>query len=396
MIMSENKSKNYIPVALRLLIIAYVLISVLVMLFTHNSIVSAVFNMLFVPAMAGAVICKVFKLGVNVPKSLLTGYIFMWTVLEVVAIPVAWYKKPFDFVVYAVYISAMLLAAAGTVVVLLSADRIKGKLSGYKKAFVEKERKDTIFNVVVFSVMILAVLIFIVHHALYTHCDADDSRFVTNAVDIVRSNAILQTDPTTGGPMIPLYGDFSKDIVSHWMVFFAYLGKVCNVSPVIAAHSYLPVVIYMMVFGTYWMIAGEIYKNKIFERSAMVIIALVVIVFGGYSTHGMEMVTMVRIWQGKAVVASLGIATLIYLFFRIYKEPAKLSLYVLLFMTNISMGLMSGMGIIIAPIMTACYGIVYVFATKKFRVLILMGLTCIPSAVLFYLGRVLTIDKFLG
>ena len=320
----------------------------------------------------------------------------MWALLELVSIPVAWYKKSFNITVYVVYILSVILALAGCVVVILFSENVRDRLCGYKKAFEDKSKRDTILNIVVFAVMISGVVLFIIHHIAYTHADADDSRFVTNAVDICRTNMILRTDPTTGGAIIPEYGDFSKDIVSHWSVYLAYIGRICYMSPTIAAHTFLPAMIYLMLFGVYWMISGDLFKDKIFERSSMLIIALVVLVYGGYSTHGMEMVTMVRIWQGKAVVASLGISSLIYLFFCIYKEPEKLSYYVLLLLNNIAMGLMSGMGVIIAPIMTMCFGIVYMIITKKFRVVLLMTITCIPSGILYYLGRVLTIQKFLG
>ena len=126
--MEKQETKNYIKKGVPLAVIVFVMAGVLNMAFFKNSVLAAVYNMLFMPAMAGAVICRVLKVGVNVPRSLVTGYMFMWAVLELVAIPVAWYKKPFDIVVYAVYASTAVLAAAGTVMVILYAGKIQEKL----------------------------------------------------------------------------------------------------------------------------------------------------------------------------------------------------------------------------------------------------------------------------
>lgn len=68
--------------------------------------------------------------------------------------------------------------------------------------------------------------------------NADDSRFVVNAVDTVRTNRMLLTDVNTGQEIAYWTGDLYKDVISPWAVFAAYLSKITGISAASMMHTF--------------------------------------------------------------------------------------------------------------------------------------------------------------
>ena len=146
--------------------------------------------------------------------------------------------------------------------------------------------------------------------------------------------------------------------------------------------------------------------QKTEDKLLAMILLIFLFIFGNYSTHSQETVSMIRVWQGKATLAVFGVLTLIYLFRRlemsfgsssgIKSRSGEWQSYVLLLAADLSMCLMSSMGIVIAAIMIVVYGFYVAFKVRKVRVAVLMVLLLIPNACLYIFSEIYTIERFLS
>lgn len=113
--------------------------------------------------------------------------------------------------------------------------------------------------------------------------NADDTRFVVNAVDTVRTNRMLLTDVNTGKEILSWTGDLFKDVISPWAVFAAYLSKITGISAASMMHTFLPPVLLAVMMCIFWLIAGELFDKHIY-RSLFVILLLVMYMYGYFQS----------------------------------------------------------------------------------------------------------------
>ncbi len=324
----------------------------------------------------------------NMGFFLISGYLLIWTLIEILAIPVTILKAPFSCVFIPVTVIIVVAAIAGLVIMIKEARVSKGD---GKCALISvfKTKSDVIFFVV--FLLLFIVLICLIEMTLFY--DADDSRFLVNAGDILRTNRILSTDPVTGGPIDLGYRDFKKDLIGQWSAFLAFAAKLSGVNATVYAHSIYPVIAMILIILIYWILLGE---RSITDKSIGMIAVMAFIIFGNYSTHSQETVSVIRIWQGKATMALFGTLTMIYLFGKIIDHEADVSNFILIFTVNMSLSLMSSMGMVIAAIMIAVYGIYAGISRRSIRVCLVSFLMCIPNALLYVLSAVYTLEKYLG
>lgn len=91
---------------------------------------------------------------------------------------------------------------------------------------------------------------------------------------------------------------------------------------------------------------------------------------------------MVRLWQGKALLAAAFLPLLFYLCISILLEKEPSHPWFLLILANISCCLLSSMGIILAPLMTGCFLAVCLLLTRKWKRVLLGLMCCLPSILL--------------
>ncbi len=339
--------------------------------------------------------------AMNMGLFLISGYLLIWTMIELLAIPVTMLKASFSCVFIPVTVVVILAAIAGLVIIIKD---IRGNKGDEKYALISvfKTKSDVIAFVI--FILLAIGLICVIEMTLFY--DADDSRFLVNAGDILRTNRILSTDPVTGGPINEGYRDFKKDLIGQWSAFLAYGAKLSGLNATVYAHSVYPVIAMILILLIYWILLGE---RSITDKSIGLIAVLAFIIFGNYSTHSQETVSVIRIWQGKATMALFGTLTMIYLFGRITERKSDtknntksntkgedLRDFILIFTVNMAMSLMSSMGMVLAAVMIAIYGLYAGIIRRNIRVFIISCILCVPNALLYLLSAVYTLDKYLG
>lgn len=332
------------------------------------NIILALIVLILIPILMGNSICTILKLDITIGKAYTVGFVGMWAILQLITVPLVMLKQSFMIVVIVESVLICAICLYGLIKRRFASPIPKLKGLGEKAAF---------------AVMCIIVVALLVVTALMQHTDADDSRFVVNAVDIVRTNKMFLTNPATGQPIAVWEGELIKDVTSPWAVFIAYCAKVTGIHATIMAHTFLPIVLTLMMCVVYWLLSDIFFRGDIVYRSVFTIMAIILNVYGYYSVYSAETFAITRIWQGKAVVASIGIPFIFLIGMWIYENVEQNGLYVLLFMTALAMCLMSGMGIIIGAVMSGCIGFVYGVMKKNIKAFLKIVAAALPCIIYF-------------
>lgn len=337
-----------------------------------------------VPVIVGQGVNRILKIDTGVVKNFLVGNIFIWALFQLVTVPLVLTKQSFLLVVgiVNVVLAVICLYVFFEEIIRKKAECFKlktwtSKLKGLKGA-------DGFALVVLFAALgwLLYKIISL------QHTDADDSRFVVNAVEILRTNRMFLTDLITGQELETWIGEIIKDVTAPWAVYIAYLAKMTAISAVIMAHSVMPVSLILCAMSAFWLISAEVFKKDITNRSIFMCLVILLNVYGYYSIYTAETFMLTRIWQGKATVASVAIPAMFLLAMWLYENEKSYGYYVLIALLDIGMCLMSGMGIIIGAIMLGSFGLVYGIAKRKLWIPITLWSMAIPNVVYFVINAI--------
>ena len=320
--------------------------------------ISMIIMLLFVPVLAGITICKIIGVRKNLASCYLVGTFSEWALIQLISVPLILMKLNFKIVVIAV---SSILALACLYGIYIFITEIKTwKLD---------KKEWNISAIFAFVLMIATYLYIVISFYRLQHTDADDARFVVNAVDIVRTNRMFLTNPSTGAKLSIFWGDLHRDVVSPWAVYYAYLSKLTKIHVTIIAHTILPQTLLLCMICVYWSLADNFFHKDHFAINGVVFLALIINIYGtGKGELNAESFAMVRIWQGKATVAAVGIPTLFLSCAWIYNDSESWKKYIFLYFVSFAMCLMSGMGIIIGGIMIGTIGLIYGIIKKQLKV----------------------------
>lgn len=328
-------------------------------------IVLTIIVLVLVPLLVGNGVCSHLDVKQNIIVNYIVGWISIWALFQFISVPFILKLLPFNMVIEVV---------CAIIALYLVYCWFTGKFEKY--TIEHKSKKEKVIQVIT----IVGFVLFLFFNMSVQHTDADDSRFVVNAGDMIRTNTMFLTDPSTGATVGPWWGELKKDITSPWAAFAAMVSSITGIKPVVVFHSLLPIVLMCLIGCVYWQIANCIFKKDKNTKYIFMFFMILLNIFGYYSVYGAETFMLTRIWQGKAVVASFGIPAIIWISMKLYEEGKNYN-YFLLSMTQMSMCLMSGMGISIGAIMGICFGISYGVEKKSWRTMIKFFLTVIPNII---------------
>ncbi len=337
------------------------------------NIILSVCLLIIVPFIIGGVACDGLKLQNGIAKNYVIGTISIWGLCQLISVPVILLKGSFLWIV--AIMSACIVITC-----------FYGLLNKKYKICFEGLKTEKWYEMAAFVIMFLAVGCLVGLNILLQHMDADDSRFVVNAVDILRTNRLFLFDPATGENTDIWMGELVKDITSPWAVYIAFCAKLTGFHPTIMAHTILPVALLLLTCGVYWLLSEELIGSDKVYRCMFVCFVILISIYGYYSLYSAEAFMMTRIWQGKSVVACACIPMFFLFSMWIYKEYEKKQLYALLLMLSTAMCLLSGMGIIIGAMMSGCIGLAYGIGKKSIRVAGGIWLSAVPGAFFYILS----------
>lgn len=195
-------------------------------------LILAGFWLVLVPAAAGIPFTGKKQSGFS--ETFLNGYLVLFTVMEILTLPMTVMKMPLH----------VLTAAWGGIGIVLTVSGLfvfgKRKAS-FLSAWKEKKRPSFYF-----CIAILLILLQIAVCSLMAHMDADDCFYVATATTDVYTDTIFEVDPYTGTAYRALPRRY---VLSPFPVFLAVVSQLSGrLHPAVMAHMVFPAVFLSMAY----------------------------------------------------------------------------------------------------------------------------------------------------
>lgn len=366
-----------------------------------------------VPFCMGLIIMPCLKKKLRTPgTALVSGYILMFTMLELVGIPV---------VLLAVYNGFTIFIKCFTPVIILSAllgvwaVRRMAK-NGYELNFsMTSAIWDTSLEEKIMWILFVGLVGFQLYMA-FTRAsfDGDDAYYGVHGVIAQQVDTLYRVNPYTGRSA-PLDVRHALALFPIWE---AYAGSMSGVHATIVSHSVVPLILIPITYILYFRIGKELFeKRKGLLPVFMILIALWQM-FGYVSLFTTETFFLTRTWQGKSFAGNFVIPAVIWIFLsmfdptkegdglgrikygevrrasEVYGRPEEKSkntgLWLMLACLNFAGGASSSLAILLSCLMTAGFGLLFAFREKSFAVLVKAVLTCVPGGIYVLLYVALT------
>ena len=223
--------------------------------------------------------------------------------------------------------------------------------------------KDVIALVALGMVFVQALLL-----VIGVHYDDDDAFYVATATTAIDTDTIYHYTPYTGAEYTELPARY---VLSPWPMFAAVLARVFAIRPVIVFHTILPAMIIPMSYGVLYLLGRVIWRedeSRDLKTYAFLIAASLLQVFGAFSTWSVGMRLLIRVWQGKTVLASVIIPLLMVLIIHEWQSE-KLSPKMMFYILTVLVAgcFMSSMGVVLPVIELGALGLTRMIVKKDIR-----------------------------
>lgn len=291
------------------------------------------------------------------------GTIWQWGMFEVVCLIFTLLKLRFSILVM-VFCVILLLGDICALVMLKT--RIKGFLSDFslKKIL----RKPGILSFVLFAMIIFQALML----GIRQHEDIDDSSYITASTTMIETDTMYQYNHQTGEPVEKL--DLRRAL-SAFPQYLSFLAKAANIHLAALARTVWPMLAIPFVYLVYSLIGERMFKNNKESLKVFLILLCLLNIYGYSTPYTNASFMLLRIWQGKAVLAAIIIPAVWYICWRAMEKSEDALGWMDLEMVILSSCMMTTMGVMIAPIIVGIFGIIFFFIKRKMAV-IWKGLLC--------------------
>ena len=332
-------------------------------------ILFAVFWLGIIPFCVGVVLEREKEEKESLAKSVLFGYFVMFALFEVLCVPAAFLKISF---------SRLCLVYAGIVLIwailsfLIKRKRIWNCLKSFQKGL-----SGMTF---LWCVALLLIAVQIGVYVVGMATDADDAMYVASATTSLHTDGIFSYSCYSGRPVSVLP---KRYVLSPFPIFLAFLSKMTGFHPTVMAHTILPVFLVAACYFVYSLWGRKLFDGDKKAESLFLIFVSLVHIFSYYTVYTQGTFLLIRIWQGKAVLAAMLLPVLLY-YGWMYFEKEKIGilewLQLLFLMTSCC--LVSSMGIMLAPIMLGFVAVVCGFTRRRWKRIGSALLSCLPSVIL--------------
>lgn len=303
--------------------------------------------LIIMPMGVGNVVCRRIGGGTHPARLYLTGTFTEWALFQLVTVPMIWFKVHFAPLWIGMTVVLGVSAAAGWT--LLIRDR-KHRIPWPER------KKPGAAAIIALAVMAAGYLFLAYELAVHQRPDKDDARFVAAALDIVNSDTLFLVDPSTGLSTVRFVQDFQRDAVSPFIVYTAYVAQVTGTHAAIIAHSVLQQSLMLGMLSVYWLLGERFFPGDLLAKCGIVILVFLIIVFGDHAAP-LENVALWRIWQGKAVLAAIGVPFAYLTGIGIAEKPREWKPYLMFYILMLAFCFLSITGYLLGALFCAGFGI---------------------------------------
>lgn len=285
--------------------------------------------------------------------TMLCGYLGMFALFEALALPMIFGRLPFTALKYT-YGGAMLLWTV--ISAALGRKRILPLTLGRLKKW------RSLSWTCILAAVLIALQIGIYVAGMST--DLDDSFYVGAALTTLDTDSMLGFSAYTGDALAKLP---SRYVLSPFPILLAFFGDVTGFTPTLVAHTIEPVFFVALAYGVYALIGQRLFDRDVKSTGMFVSFLALIHMFSYYSVYTQGTFMLIRIWQGKAVLASVLLPAVFYFGMRVFTgDPGKGDWAALLALMT-ACCLVSSMGIMLAPIMLGIFGLLHGLLKKQWK-----------------------------
>ena len=324
--------------------------------------------LVIIPLYIGVLFTKKQRTDSNSPfMAYLSGMIALMALFQILYIPMVFLETSLD---------ALIIVWGSVAGLLAFYSLLKNRtLKAYRSYFIKEIKSYTPVMWFVFLFILMQIALF----AMTQHMDGDDAFYVGTALEAWKNNNMFQVEPYTGA----LYTEFpARYVLSSFAIFTAAYAKISGFHPTIVAHTILPCILVPMAYAIYYLLGKHFFKNN--RRAITLFLFFIGMLhsFGYYSVYSMSTFLVQRIWQGKAVLASILIPFLFLLMLKTFKEKGGKGEWILVFISVITACMVSPMGVALGAIVVGSFGLAYTLAERNYKYLLYTAISILPCAIL--------------
>lgn len=293
------------------------------------------------------------------------GYVLMFGIFEILALPLIWQRQPLSLLVN---LYAGILLAGSAASLALNWRRLP-EVFGNALSAVRK------FTFCIWAQLaLIAGQIFV--YARYQYANADDSFFVAAASTALSTNTIFAYNPYTGAAYKSLP---SRYVLSPFYAFTAAVSRLTDTHPAILAHSVFMILFLLLAYAVYALIGRALFGRDMEKLGYFMILASALNIFAAYSERTSGVFLLIRLWQGKALLAGVLLPMVFYMALRIFMQEGGRADFFLMFVLMCACCMASSMGVMLGAVMLGIIGILFAWRNKSVRVLLYAFLCCLPN-----------------
>ncbi|MCR5272297.1 MAG: hypothetical protein K6E13_04860 [Lachnospiraceae bacterium] len=327
-----------------------------------------IFLLVIVPLLTGLFLNSLKNDEKTLGRTYINGWISIFAVLEVVSLPAIYFEASLTTLTIIAGVVLAIIIVAGT---LKEKDSLLKYVTG---------TFDILKNVNI--MWLLAGVLIAIQMGTYflkMTSDDDDAFYLATATTANATNTLFKYNPYTGD----MYDSFpARYVLSPFSLLYSMLGKISGVHIAVIAHTLIPVFFVAFAYIVYFYIAKRLFKDDMNKIGFFLFFIALIFEFSGISTRTTGVFFLTRIWQGKALLASILIPLIME--FILAKAREKITAKDILWLCPIMLACCyaSSMGILLGPLAVAIGWLVHFFITKKVWDIIPVVLACIPNLIL--------------
>lgn len=288
---------------------------------------------------------KLLKRKLGLLECICEGFVWILGYFFVLALPFLIFQFPFHILSNLFWISSLLVVIYG------------------ERVLISKKDVKIVFNLNWRAVLVLFIILAQIIYSTYMYHGDDDDGYYIAISNLAVEDDLIETDANivyNGIYREELGTGFAPPIVS-WELFIACIAKLNNIHPAILAHSILPIWLIAISYISAWRIALAVFRGNNQVKNSMIFLMLYALLnlFGGFLVRQPACFLLLRIWQGKAVLANVIFPLVIENCLQIYYGNRK-GAWLKSSMLMLAGSMLSSVGLVLTLFCYISYGLPYI------------------------------------
>lgn len=312
-----------------------------------RTIICIVILFLGFPYLLGMQIANFIKIRVDkIITVMLLGYMVQWSLFQVIVIPCVVLRISITVVII---VWLFFMTGLSVLVICMQWGQWKCILKTQWQKLHSNVSPICALFLVVFAMQMILILGF-------THYDLDDAYYLGIASDAYQTGRMYQYSPYTGGETDLL--SQVRYFMSGYEMYVASVGILMGIHSTIVFHSIVPIIHLLLIYMTYFQIADVLFEKQKNQKWIFMLLIGVSYLFGYVSIYTSATFVMVRLWQGKAMLAGFIIPLMLGMAMHFMKKEQPRRQWLPMLLTQITACFFTSMGALVAPILFAALAII--------------------------------------